>query len=212
MDWFGRLITELTSGVSVSHPGILLVVFLLGGLSELGFPLFFSIETFLFFASYDHGPLSSPVLLLVAMLLAGRLVGSLILYFITRLIGSSFINWLGKRMNWFYKAVEAFKKRVDVKPITAVTLGRLTPGLLQVPSLTAGLIKLNPLKFAAGVAFSSIIYDVILILLGFSATFALPHLKAGAKTYLFIGFFLLIAIVWAILFISFRRVFTKRVK
>jgi len=207
MEWFSDLISYLANGVTLSHPLTLGVLFLLGLVSELGFPLLFSIETFLFFISYDHGPLSSQALLMVAMLLAGREVGALILYFIVRIIGSPFLDWLGRRSSWFLKAVEKFKARINKNPTIAVTLVRLTPGLLQVPSITAGVIRLRPASFTAGVALSSLAYDFILILLGYSARFALPHLNAAPRTYLFVGFFLLIGLVWLTLFLCFRRSF-----
>jgi membrane protein DedA with SNARE-associated domain len=207
MEWFNELLSYLVSGISLSHPLTLVVLFLLGLISELGFPLLFSIETFLFFVSYDNGPLSSQVMLMVVLLLIGREAGSSVLYWIVRLIGSPFLDWLGRRSSWFLKAVEKFKGRVNKNPAMAVTLVRLTPGLLQVPSIAAGAIRLRLLSFAAGVALSSLIYDFILILLGFSARFVLPHLNAEPKTYLFIGFFLLIALVWLIMFLASRRSF-----
>ena len=144
---------------------------------------------------------------MVVLLLAGREVGAAVLYWTVRLIGSRFLDWLGRRSSWLMKAVEKFRGRVNKNPAIAVTLVRLTPGLLQVPSIAGGAIRLRPLSFAAGVAFSSLIYDIILILLGFSAQFALPHLNAAPRTYLFIGFFLLIALVWLILFLASRRSF-----
>lgn len=210
MEWLGRLILHLTEGVSLAHPGVLVVIFIIGAISELGFPLFFAIETFLFFASYDHGPLSSEALLLVAMLLGGREAGSMLLYAFTRILGAPFVDWMERHLRWFSKAVERFKEHVNRQPVIAVVLGRLTPGLLQVPTITAGMIRLSPGKFAAGVAISSLIYDFILILLGYSARFALPHLQAGPRAYLFIGFFLLIAVVWIVLFLAFRRGFSRK--
>jgi membrane protein DedA with SNARE-associated domain len=207
MEWFSELLSYLVSGISLSHPLTLVVLFLLGLISELGFPLLFSIETFLFFISYDNGPLSSQAMLMVVLLLIGREAGSSVLYWIVRLIGSPFLDWLGRRSSWFLRAVEKFKVRVNKNPAIAVTLVRLTPGLLQVPSIAAGAIRLRLLSFAAGVALSSLIYDFILILLGFSARFALPHLNAAPRTYLFVGFFLLIVLVWLALFLASRRSF-----
>jgi len=205
MEWLNEVLTSLTAGIDVSNPHMLGIIFLLGAVSEIGFPLFFAIETFLFFISYDYGPLSSPALLMVSMMVAGRLVGSILLYTITRVVGSRFLDWLGRRSDWILKAVEKFTEKINNQPITAVTLVRLTPGMLQVPSITSGAIRLSPLKFAVGVACSSLIYDGILLFLGYTAQFALPHLNAGPKTYLIVGFIVLIGLIWITLFLSFRR-------
>jgi len=204
MEWFNDLLSYLTSGVNVAHPIILVALFAIGVISEIGFPLLFSLEIFLFFISYDYGPLSSQALFTVLMLLLGREAGANLLYLITRLLGSRFLDWIERRSSRTFKAVESFKVRLNRKPAIMVALVRLTPGLLQVPSITAGTIRLRPVSFVNGVAISSLIYDFIFILLGFSARFALPHLNTQPKTYLVIGFAVLIAIVWVILFFYYR--------
>ena len=59
MEWIKSLLTSVTSGVSINHPVIMVVIFALIALNEIGFPLFFALEVFLFFISYQYGPLSS---------------------------------------------------------------------------------------------------------------------------------------------------------
>jgi len=44
-----------------------------------------------------------------------------------------------------------------------VAMVRITPGLLQVPAIAAGAIRLRPLSFIEGVALSSLINDFIII-------------------------------------------------
>ena len=46
MEWIKSLLTSVTSGVSISHPLILIVIFALIALNEVGFPLFFALEIF----------------------------------------------------------------------------------------------------------------------------------------------------------------------
>ena len=142
---------------------------------------------------------------MVAMLLLGRELGANTLYLVTRGLGSRFLDWLERRSARTMKAVESFKLRVNKNPALMVTMVRITPGLLQVPSITAGAVRLRPWSFITGVALSSLIYDTILILLGYSAQFLLPHMNAQPKTYLFLGFGGLIILVWIILFFVSRR-------
>ena len=212
MEWINSLLNYLTSGVSVHHPVTLLVIFTLGALSEVGVPLFFSLEILLFFISYDYGPLSSQALLMVLMLLLGRETGANLLYLVTRSLGRRFLDWLAKRSLRTMRSVEQFRARLNKNPTIMVAMVRITPGLLQVPSITAGAVRLRPLSFVGGVALSSLIYDTILILLGFSARFVLPHMNTQPKTYLFVGFCCLIVIVWLILFLFSRHNTTKNAK
>ena len=147
MEWISSLLNNLTSGVSVHHPVTLLIIFTLGALSEVGVPLFFSLEILLFFISYDYGPLSSQSLLMVLMLLLGRETGSNLLYLVTRRLGSRFLDWLEKRSLRTRRSVEQFKARLNKNPTIMVAMVRITPGLLQVPSITAGAVRLRPLSF-----------------------------------------------------------------
>jgi len=205
MEWINSLLTYVTSGVSFSHPVTLLVIFVLAVVSEIGFPLFFSLEILLFFISYNYGPLSYQSLLVVLLLLLGRELGANVLYIVTRGLGIRFLDWLERRSSRTMRAVEKFKARLNKNPAIMVAMVRITPGLLQVPSITAGAVRLRQLSFAAGVALSSLIYDTILILLGFSARFILPHMNTQPKTYLFVGLCCLIALVWVILFFIYRH-------
>jgi membrane protein DedA with SNARE-associated domain len=204
MTWIESLLNFVSSGVNLTSPIVLVVIFAIGAASEIGFPLFFALEIFLFFISYEYGPLSFQSLLMVVMLLLGRELGASTLYLVTRLLGFKFLNWLSRRSVRTMAAVQKFTERVNKNPAIMVAMVRITPGFLQVPSITAGVIRLKMWKFIEGVALSSLIYDAILIILGYSARFILPHTNTTPKEYLFIGFACLIALVWAILFFAFR--------
>ena len=199
MEWIRLLLTSVTSGVNIGHPAVLLVIFVLVAANELGFPLFFALEILLFFISFHFGPLSPQSLLLVLILLSGRELGANILYLASRGLGSRFLDWLERRSARTMRAVEKFKARLNDKPAIMVAMVRITPGLLQVPAIAAGAIRLRPVSFIEGVALSSLINDFIIIFLGFSARFLLPGMAIQPKTYLFISFCCLIALVWIIL-------------
>jgi len=212
MEWIKSLLTSVTSGVSISHPLILIVIFALIALNEVGFPLFFALEIFLFFLSYQYGPLSSQSLLLVVMLLLGREFGANVLYLAARGLGSRFLIWLEKRSLRTMRAVEKFKARLNTNPAIMVAMVRITPGPLQVPSITAGAVRLRQLSFIEGVALSSLINDFIVIFLGYSARSILPGMDVQPKIYLFINFCCLIALVWVVLFLLYRRAVAKSEK
>jgi len=205
MEWVKSLLNYLASGVNIHHPLNLLIILILGALSEVGVPLFFSLEILLFFISYTYGPITYPALLMILMLLTGREVGSNFLYLVARGLGGRFLDWLGKRSSRTAKAVEQFKGRLNKNPALVVAMVRITPGLLQVPSISAGAVRLRQLSFVEGVALSSVIYDSIPVLLGFGGRFLLPHINTQPETFLFIGFGFLIILVWLILFLFYRH-------
>ena len=205
MEWIKSLLGYITSGVNLNHPEILLIILTLTVVNEIGFPLFFALEILLFFVSYQYGPLSAQSLLLLAILLAGREIGANSLYFAARGLGSRYLDWLEKRSSRTMRAVEKFKLKLNDKPVVMVAMVRITPGLLQVPSVTAGVVRLRLLSFFEGVALSSLINDFLVIFLGFSARFLLPRLDTQPKTYLGVSFGALIAFVWIILFLLIRH-------
>ncbi len=207
MDLLQRFISELSVGVGFGHPLTLGILFLMGILSDIGFPLFFSIETFLFFTAYKTGPVSSQTLLVVLMLFLGREAGASILYAFARLLGEPLINWLGKRSRGLPRRIEKLKERIKRRPGVAVATVRLIPGLLQFPGLVAGVLRLRYNRFAIGVAASSMVYDFTIIGLGFSAHVLAPKLETSLETYLLVGFFGFIIAISLILYFTFRHSF-----
>lgn len=204
MEWFHELVSRLTYSVNFQHPYALIAIFGLGALTDIGFPFPFVLETFLFFASYNVGPLSLPVLLTLAMLVSGREVGSAGFYSISRLLGPRLLVWLGKRVKRLSRNVERFRERLERHTILGVVVVRLTPGLLQVPSLIAGTMKLSYPRFAAGVAIGGIIYDFGLVVLGYFAKLLSARLGGYFEIYVLVGFGVVIIGAWVYMFIRFR--------
>jgi membrane protein DedA with SNARE-associated domain len=207
IEWFHELLSQLTSSVSLGNPSGLAALFILGILSDIGVPFFFLLETFLFFASYYVGPLSSHVLLIVLMLLIGREGGAAVLYWLSSILGNPFIGWVGRRFPRLGQDLGRFRARISKRTAIAVAAVRLTPGLLQVPSLTAGVMRLPYLQFAVGVAISSLIYDFAFIVSGFLAQIGLQNLARELRVYFIIGLIALIiaAIIWFTVRRSHRR-------
>lgn len=207
IEWFQELLSGLTYSVSLANPGGLAALFALGILSDIGVPFFFALETFLFVASYYVGPLSTHVLLIILMLLAGRECGAAILYWLSAILGSPLIGWVGKRFPGLVKNLEEYRARLINRTLLGVVIVRLTPGLLQVPSLISGIMRLPYLRFSLGVAISSLIYDFVFVLFGFLSQIGLQNVGEKMKTYFVVAFIALIVII--VLFLSLRRRFRR---
>lgn len=205
MAWLNSLLSGLTDGVSLGNPAALGLLFSLGIVGDIGVPLLLTVEVFLFFTSYNIGPLSTQVLLIVLMLLLGREAGAAVLYWVSRVLGSPLINRVGKRFPWLPNRIEWVRTRLNKQPALSIALVRLTPGLLQIPSLAAGVTRLRYFDFALGVALSSLAYDIVIILLGLSARFGLENVKTNPTPYLIVGFIIFSSIVWLALYFVSRR-------
>jgi membrane protein DedA with SNARE-associated domain len=207
ISWIHELLSRLTYSVSLGNPGALAALFSVGILTDIGVPFLYTLEIFLFFASYYVGPLSTHVLLIVLMLLIGRECGATILYWFSLLWGKPLIKWLGRRFPSLQKNLERFRTRLTKRTVLAVAVVRLIPGLLQVPSLVAGAMRLPYSRFIAGVAISSLIYDFALVFLGLMARIGLWNVTGAARVNFIIGSIALILAV--LLFFTFRRNFRR---
>jgi membrane protein DedA with SNARE-associated domain len=205
MEWLYELLSRLSHDVNLGNPTTLGVLYALGIVGDIGFPLLFTVEMFLFFTSYNIGPLSSQALLIVLMLLLGRETGAALLYWVSRTLGRPLINRIGRRFPRLLDWMERVSVRISRHSVLSVAVVRLTPGMLQIPSLVAGIMPLRYLEFTLGVALSSLAYDVVMILLGLSARFGLRHLQVKPETYLIAGFIIFIAVVWITLYLVHRH-------
>jgi membrane protein DedA with SNARE-associated domain len=204
------LLSHLTYSVGLNNPAELGILYLLGIMSDVGVPLLLSLEIFLLFASYYIGPLSIQVFLIVGMLLLGRETGAAVLYWLSRTLGTPFLNWLMKHLPWLCRGMEHLKSRMYGHTTLFVVLVRLTPGFLQLPSFITGSLRLSYLKFAIGVAISSLIYDFGLVFFGFIAGIALKNAQQDIKDYFVIGFVVFIVAMWVVLYFRFRNVFNHK--
>ncbi len=205
MEWLYSLFSGLTDGVSLGNPAALGVLFSLGIVGDIGVPLLLTVEVFLFFTSYSIGPLSTEVLLIVVMLLLGREVGAAALYWVSRVLGSPVTERVGKRLPWLPGRIRWVSIRLGKQPALSVAVVRLTPGLLQIPSVAAGVMRLRYSDFALGVALSSLAYDVVIILFGLGARFGLESLRTNPASYLIVGFIIFSSIVWLAFYFASRR-------
>jgi membrane protein DedA with SNARE-associated domain len=149
------------------------------------------------------------VLLIVVMLFLGRQAGSAVLYWLSRLLGKIFLAWLQRHFPSIGIRLQAFTTKLDRWAPLAVATARLTPGLLQVTSVAAGAICLRYSHFAAGITISSLVYDGILILLGFIAASSPRSSDANFTVWLLISMVIIVCILWPLLFLLVRRMGKK---
>ncbi len=202
---FIALLTNLEATFNPGNPSGLLILFLLAVITDIGVPIPFVLDTILILAAYHSGPLSVPVLLIVLMLFAGRQLGSGILYVLSRFLGKSFLDWVKRRVPSVGNGLDSFKSRLKRWAPLAIVTGRLTPGLLQITSVASGAVCLRYTDFAIGIALASIIYDGILILLGFIAAHSPKSDDIDFTVWMLIALVITVCILWPVIFIVVRR-------
>jgi membrane protein DedA with SNARE-associated domain len=202
--------SNLTYAVGLNNPLGLGLLYLMGVLTDIGIPLLFTLEIFLLFASYDTGPLSTQVILIVVMLLLGRESGASILYWISLTLGEPFLHWLQKHFPWLLRGIRQLRTRVQQRTTLMVVIVRLTPGFLQIPSFIAGSLRLPYIKFASGVAISSLIYDLGLVIFGFVASLVLKNARQELQGLFILTFIVLVIGAWLVLFFGFHHIFDEK--
>lgn len=194
---------------SVGNPSGLLILFFLAAVTDIGIPIPFVLDSILMFTAYNvwgtHEQTWTTVVLIVIMLFAGRLLGSSILYMLSRMLGKVFINWVKRHFPSMGNRVDSYCKRLDRWAPLAVTTGRLTPGLLQITSVISGTIRVRFYYFVLGIAFASIVYDGILVLLGYIAARSSRALDTNFGIWLMVGMIVLVCLLWPTIFFCVQR-------
>ena len=200
---FSAFLAFLESLISPQNPAGLLALFGLAVITDIGIPAPFVLDTVLVLTAYQG--LWIHVLLIVAALFVGRQAGSAILYLLSRLLGKAFTRWLRKHFPTLSQGLDSLSKRLSSWAMLAVATGRLTPGLLQVTSVAAGTIRLPYYQFALGIAISSIVYDGLLVILGFIAANSPKASDVNFTFWMLIAMLIIICILWPLLFLLLRR-------
>jgi membrane protein DedA with SNARE-associated domain len=183
----------------------LIVLALLAAITDIGVPVPFFLDTVLMLAAYHAGVNYAPVFFIVLALFIGRQAGSGALYLVSRFLGKGFINWLKRRFPSIGNRLDSAKLGKSRWTPLAVVTGRLTPGLLQITTVASGSICLRYDYFALAVATSSLIYDFILILLGFIAAHSPLADNINLTSWLLIALIVIVCILWPLLFIFLHR-------
>lgn len=165
--WFQSLATTITQLLEQGNPLVFGALFLVSTVLEIGVPLPFVQDTVLVLMGYEpSGRLLAVAPAVMAALMAGRVLGSSILYWAARLLGTRIGGWLQRRFPRVLARARDLGSRLGRRTPLAVAIARLTPGLLTPSSIAAGLFRLKYLYFCAGVIISSVIPDSVEIAYG----------------------------------------------
>ena len=205
IDWINGALSTLAASINVNNPGGLAAIFFLAMSADIGIPFPFALDTIVFFTTYKMGAFSLPVLLVLLMLLGGSLLGTSIIYWVSRLLGTKFVDWVGKRSKFLRRNLERFQNRLGRWSIPVIVAARLTPGLMQVSSVAAGTVGIRYYRLVLAIVFSSIIYDGTLIALGSLARLGLKDMGPEYAAWIVIGFVAIMAAVFGAIHLVRRR-------
>jgi len=205
IDWINGALSTLAASIGVDNPGGLAAIFFLTVSADIGIPFPFLLDTILFFTTYKMGAFSLPVLLIIMMLLGGRLLGTGIIYWVSRLLGPRFVDWVGKCSKFLRRNFEQFQNKLGRSTIPVIVAARLTPGLMRVSSVAAGTVRVRYYQLVLTIVLSSIVYDGTLIFLRTLARLRLKDVKPEYSAWIVIGFVAIMAAIFVAVHLVRRR-------
>ena len=205
IEWINGALSTLAASINVNNPGGLAAIFFLAMSADIGIPFPFALDTIVFFTTYKMGAFSLPVLLVLLMLLGGSLLGTSVIYWVSRLLGTRFVDWVGKRSKFLRRNLERFQNRLGRWTIPVIVAARLTPGLMQVSSVAAGTVRIRYYQVVLAIILSFIVYDGTLIILGTIARLGLKDVGPQYAAWIVIGFVAIMAAIFAAVHLIRRR-------
>ena len=205
IDWINGALAALAASISVDNVAGLAAIFFITVSCDIGIPFPFVLDTIVFFTTYKMGALSWPVLLVLIMLLGGSLVGTSIIYWVSRLLGTRFVDWVGKRSKFLRRNFEQFQNRLGGWTVPVIVAARLTPGLMQVSSVAAGTMRIRYYQMVLAIVFSFIVYDGTLIILGTLARLGFKDVGPEYSFWIVLGFVAVMASVFLTIHLIRRR-------
>jgi membrane protein DedA with SNARE-associated domain len=203
--WINHGLATLAS-IGVDNPTGLLVIFFVALSCDIGVPFPFVLDTIVFFTTYEVGALSWQVLLVLVMLLGGSMMGTSILYWISRRLGPRFVAWLGRRSKFLQRSLERFQNRLGRWKIPVIVAARLTPGLMQVSTVASGTTRLPYYQMVLAIVFSFIAYDGTLVALGTIARLGLRDVGPQNSAYIVFGFVGIMTVIFIAVHLIRRRI------
>jgi membrane protein DedA with SNARE-associated domain len=186
IDFLSELARNATNAINQGNPAALLSLFFISALTEVGVPFPFILDTILILTGLESGIISARVGLIMLSLLMGRIVGASVIYWLTRWVGTVFINWISKRFPFLQRRMDWLTARLAHRAPIAVAVARLTPGLLTPSTVAAGVIKVRYEYLIMGIAISSVIADGVLLILGFTTGRGLEQLGVRLSVWIII--------------------------
>lgn len=160
IEWFQGIAPTVTQWLEQGNPLVFGALFLISTLIEMAIPVPFVQDTVLLYVGYEPGGRLLPIApVVMATLMAGRVFGGSIVFWVACLLSSRFTRWLGRRFPNILSRAQDLGAKMEKRSPLAVAIARLTPGLLTPSTVAAGLFQIRYLYFCIGVMISSIIPD-----------------------------------------------------
>lgn len=151
------LITQSVNALSQGNLLALAALFLMLALTEIGIPFPFAVQGILFFVGFQLTRNAISVVPVLLILVGGRQFGSAVVYWLARILDTTFTGWFERRFRG--AKLDRLKIKLHRRAPLAVAIGRLTPGLLVPTSLASGAMRLRYGHFAMGIALSALVWD-----------------------------------------------------
>lgn len=221
MEWFAGITNLSMEAVTNATPPVLIVLFVVSALTEMGVPFPFVQDTVLFYIGYNTATIPIRALAIVLALFLGRVFGSGIIYALASLAGRPFTGWLTRRFPGISGRLDSLRNRLagrtsgrgktgvfgpKIMAGVTVCILRLTPGLLTGVTVASGLIRLRFDVFVFGVLLASLAADGVLLVSGLLAGLGIRWLGITPSWWIFvIALAAAIGIFWVV-----QRYVTKR--
>ncbi len=206
LTWLNELVARAMEAVTEGSPAVMVALFLVAALTEVGVPFPFVLDSVLFFIGYQTGKVPAHVLLVLVALFLGRVLGSAVIYWPARFFGGPFLNWCGRRFPSVRRNLDRIKVKLGSQTGIALAVARLTPGLLLPATVASGAIRLRYDHFVLGVLISALAADGILLVSGLVMGLGVKFLGITPSPWVFLaGLVVVIVLIWFV-----PRYFTKR--
>ena len=206
-EWLYEIGQRALEAVNQNSPPVLIALFIVTFLTEFAIPFPWVQDVVYYYMGFHfaHDEIIRAIPISLVMML-GRIAGSAVIYWSSRLLGTPFINWVGKRFKKFPTRVAAVQARLAKHTIVAMMSVRLMPGALVPSSIAAGAICLRYTDFVLGIIFASLIDDGTTVIFGFMTRVSIDYLGVKPTPWLFgVGVIVTMVMVWFIPWIVFGR-------
>lgn len=197
-----ELLTAITDSIASGQVNALIALAAVAILMEIGFPFPFVLSSALLVVVVEAGVVSWQTFFLMLALFTGRMIGASLLFWSARLPGAAVIRWLEKRRSEIPAKIDRLSTRFERHVPLAITIARFTPGLLTVSSLAAGFIRVKYWPFALGLVISSLLSDLIILVLGYLTFNGLKLLGVSPEVWqLVVALMIATLLVWAVVYL-----------
>jgi membrane protein DedA with SNARE-associated domain len=164
MAWIDNIISHIFTLIGQGDPATLSILFLIVVLSEIGVPLPFIPDYALFLTGYQNG-FSMQSLNVFLIVFVGRNCGAAIMYWLSYLLSHRLLCWIANHFPRLSRRITNLLSSLDKNAPFAIALLRLS-GLLYLPTIVAGVVRLPFRYLILGVTMFSIMFDGATTLLG----------------------------------------------